>query len=57
MKYWFLQLIYLSLYIRITPLFNVLKCYSLLFPQIGYCQGMAFVCATLLMNIDNVEVA
>ncbi|EPQ57523.1 ABC1-domain-containing protein [Gloeophyllum trabeum ATCC 11539] len=32
-------------------LFNVLKAYSLYDPQVGYCQGLPFVVAILLLNV------
>ena len=32
-------------------LFNILKAYSLYDPEIGYCQGIAFVVGPLLMNV------
>jgi len=38
-------------------LFNVLKAYSIYNPQVGYCQGMSFVCATLLFNMLSEEEA
>lgn len=32
-------------------LFNVLKAYSLYDPEVGYCQGLPFVVAILLLNV------
>ncbi|KAF4563309.1 GTPase-activating protein [Pleurotus pulmonarius] len=37
-------------------LFNVLKAYSLYDPQVGYCQGLPFVVAILLLNMPDEEV-
>ncbi|KAF8444618.1 rab-GTPase-TBC domain-containing protein [Boletus edulis BED1] len=34
-------------------LFNVLKAYSLYDPQVGYCQGLSFVVAVLLLNMPD----
>ncbi|OBZ66581.1 GTPase-activating protein GYP5 [Grifola frondosa] len=36
-------------------LFNVLKAYSLYDPQVGYCQGLPFVVAILLLNMPDEE--
>ncbi|CAE7187147.1 unnamed protein product [Rhizoctonia solani] len=36
-------------------LFNVLKAYSLYDPEVGYCQGLAFIVATLLLNMPDEE--
>ncbi|KAL5631239.1 hypothetical protein ACGC1H_006925 [Rhizoctonia solani] len=36
-------------------LFNVLKAYSLYDPDVGYCQGLAFIVATLLLNMPDEE--
>jgi len=36
-------------------LFNVLKAYSLHDPQVGYCQGLPFVVAVLLLNMPDEE--
>ncbi|KAI0699221.1 RabGAP/TBC [Cytidiella melzeri] len=36
-------------------LFNVLKAYSLYDPQVGYCQGLPFVAAILLLNMPDEE--
>ncbi|KAI0785655.1 rab-GTPase-TBC domain-containing protein, partial [Abortiporus biennis] len=36
-------------------LFNVLKAYSLYDPQVGYCQGLPFVAAVLLLNMPDEE--
>lgn len=33
-------------------LFNVLKAYSLYDPEVGYCQGLPFVVAILLLNVS-----
>ncbi|PPQ63985.1 hypothetical protein CVT24_009414 [Panaeolus cyanescens] len=34
-------------------LFNVLKAYSLYDPHVGYCQGLPFIVAILLLNFDR----
>ncbi|KAF8712342.1 RabGAP TBC, partial [Rhizoctonia solani] len=36
-------------------LFNVLKAYSLYDPDVGYCQGLAFIVAALLLNMPDEE--
>ncbi|KAH9083525.1 rab-GTPase-TBC domain-containing protein [Lactarius deliciosus] len=36
-------------------LFNVLKAYSIYDPQVGYCQGLPFVVAVLLLNMPDEE--
>ncbi|KAH8119401.1 RabGAP/TBC [Phellopilus nigrolimitatus] len=36
-------------------LFNVLKAYSLYDPEVGYCQGLPFVVAILLLNMPDEE--
>ncbi|TBU54441.1 RabGAP/TBC [Dichomitus squalens] len=36
-------------------LFNVLKAYSLYDPQVGYCQGLPFIVAILLLNMPDEE--
>lgn len=33
-------------------LFNVVKAYSLYDPEVGYCQGLAFVVGPLLLNVS-----
>ena len=32
-------------------LFNIIKAYSLYDPEIGYCQGIAFIVGALLLNV------
>lgn len=32
-------------------LFNILKAYSILDPELGYCQGLAFICGVLLLHV------
>lgn len=32
-------------------LFNLLKAYSILDPELGYCQGLGFICAVLLLHV------
>ncbi|KAF8798700.1 RabGAP/TBC [Phlegmacium glaucopus] len=36
-------------------LFNVLKAYSLYDPKVGYCQGLPFIVAILLLNMPDEE--
>lgn len=36
-------------------LFNILKAYSLLDPEVGYCQGLSFVAGVLLLHADEAE--
>jgi TBC1 domain family member 4 len=33
-------------------LFNILKAYSILDPELGYCQGLAFICGILLLHVS-----
>lgn len=33
-------------------LFNLLKAYSIVDPEIGYCQGTAFICGILLLHVS-----
>lgn len=33
-------------------LFNILKAYSLLDPEVGYCQGLSFVAGILLLHVS-----
>lgn len=33
-------------------LFNLLKAYSIVDPEIGYCQGTAFICGVLLLHVS-----
>lgn len=35
-------------------LFNLLKAYSILDPELGYCQGLGFICAVLLLHVSIV---
>jgi hypothetical protein len=35
-------------------LFNVVKAYSLYDPEVGYCQGLAFVAGPLLLNVNRI---
>lgn len=35
-------------------LFNILKAYSILDPDVGYCQGLAFICGVLLLHVRNI---
>ncbi|XP_017044221.1 TBC1 domain family member 4 isoform X3 [Drosophila ficusphila] len=34
-------------------LFNLLKAYSILDPELGYCQGLGFICGVLLLHCDE----
>jgi TBC1 domain-containing protein 4 len=34
-------------------LFNLLKAYSLLDPEVGYCQGLSFVAGVLLLHVSD----
>jgi hypothetical protein len=34
-------------------LFNLLKAYSLLDEEVGYCQGLSFVAGVLLMHVSE----
>ncbi|XP_039752459.1 TBC1 domain family member 1 isoform X2 [Pararge aegeria] len=36
-------------------LYNILKAYSLLDPDVGYCQGLSFVAGILLLHMDEGE--
>lgn len=36
-------------------LLNVLKAYSIYDPEVGYCQGIAFVVGALLLNVFNIN--
>lgn len=36
-------------------LFNLLKAYSLLDPEVGYCQGLSFVAGVLLLHMEEVD--
>uniref|UniRef100_A0A1A9X2B1 Rab-GAP TBC domain-containing protein n=1 Tax=Glossina brevipalpis TaxID=37001 RepID=A0A1A9X2B1_9MUSC len=36
-------------------LFNLLKAYSILDPELGYCQGLGFICGILLLHCDEAE--
>ncbi|KAJ3044516.1 GTPase-activating protein [Rhizophlyctis rosea] len=36
-------------------LFNIIKAYSLYDPEIGYCQGIAFIVGALLLNMPDEE--
>ena len=35
-------------------LFNLLKAYSLLDKEVGYCQGLSFVAGILLMHVSTI---
>lgn len=35
-------------------LFNLLKAYSIHDPQIGYCQGSAFIAGQLLLQVNHI---
>ncbi|XP_050685716.1 TBC1 domain family member 1 isoform X2 [Leptidea sinapis] len=36
-------------------LYNILKAYSLLDPEVGYCQGLSFVAGVLLLHMEESE--
>ncbi|XP_067615044.1 TBC1 domain family member 4 isoform X2 [Eurosta solidaginis] len=36
-------------------LFNLLKAYSILDPELGYCQGLGFICGILLLHCDEAD--
>eukprot|EP00794_Sanderia_malayensis_P007487 gene7487-8317_t len=36
-------------------LFNILKCYSILDSEVGYCQGLSFVAGVILMHMSEVD--
>ncbi|XP_034045075.1 TBC1 domain family member 1 isoform X2 [Thalassophryne amazonica] len=36
-------------------LYNLLKAYSLLDPEVGYCQGLSFIAGVLLLHMDEEE--
>lgn len=36
-------------------LFNLLKAYSILDPELGYCQGLGFLCGILLLHLDEAD--
>lgn len=35
-------------------LYNLLKAYSLLDPEVGYCQGLCFIAGVLLLHVSDV---
>lgn len=37
-------------------LFNLLKAYSILDPELGYCQGLGFICGVLLLHVSKKEI-
>lgn len=41
-----------SLGVGQLSLFNVLKAYSILDPDLGYCQGLGFICGVLLLHVS-----
>lgn len=36
-------------------LYNILKVYSIIDPEVGYCQGMSFICAMLICYMDEID--
>lgn len=36
-------------------LFNILKAYSILDPELGYCQGLGFICGVLLLHVSFID--
>ena len=41
-----------SLGVGQLSLFNLLKAYSILDPELGYCQGLGFICGVLLLHVS-----
>lgn len=41
-----------SLGVGQLSLFNILKAYSILDPELGYCQGLGFICGVLLLHVS-----
>ena len=37
-------------------LFNLLKAYSLIDAEVGYCQGLSFVAGVLLMHVSTLQI-
>lgn len=44
-----------SLGVGQLSLFNVLKAYSILDPELGYCQGLGFICGVLLLHVSILQ--
>ncbi|KAG4077312.1 hypothetical protein HA402_009713 [Bradysia odoriphaga] len=44
-----------SLGVGQLALFNILKAYSILDPELGYCQGLGFICGVLLLHCEEEE--
>lgn len=44
-----------SLGVGQLSLFNILKAYSILDPELGYCQGLGFICGVLLLHVSKRE--
>ncbi|GAB0095009.1 uncharacterized protein DMENIID0001_103350 [Sergentomyia squamirostris] len=44
-----------SLGIGQLSLFNLLKAYSILDPELGYCQGLGFICGVLLLHLEEAD--
>lgn len=42
-----------SLGVGQLSLFNILKAYSILDPELGYCQGLGFICGVLLLHVSH----
>lgn len=42
-----------SLGVGQLSLFNILKAYSILDPELGYCQGLGFICGVLLLHVSQ----
>lgn len=42
-----------SLGVGQLSLFNILKAYSILDPELGYCQGLGFICGVLLLHVSR----
>ncbi|XP_059618549.1 TBC1 domain family member 4 isoform X2 [Phlebotomus argentipes] len=44
-----------SLGVGQLSLFNLLKAYSILDPELGYCQGLGFICGVLLLHLEEAD--
>lgn len=44
-----------SLGVGQLSLFNILKAYSILDPELGYCQGLGFICGVLLLHVSHLS--
>ena len=48
-KYWLFSFYFTKILLRKEKLLAVLKAYSVLDPELGYCQGMSYLCACMTM--------